>query len=166
MTSSSSDIRNTEPMTRVSRHDGSLLKPGGRGADSDIGVMPQCQKSPGYTAHKAWKTVTLNELLLFVNRGSRTVVVCSWACPALDVGAKGVSFKIEKQRETGKYSATRGQRRRAAQQHQSFPCIALHGCFREALRPPHPSPKADHRAAISSFLYFERDPPGPLGKHL
>jgi hypothetical protein len=39
--------------------------------------------------------------------------------------------------------------------------MALDGYSREALRPPHPSRKADRRAAISSFLYFERDPHGP-----
>jgi hypothetical protein len=39
----------------------------------------------------------------------------------------------------------------------SFPYIAWDGYSREALRPPHPPPKADHRATDSSFLYFERD---------
>jgi hypothetical protein len=73
----------------------------------------------------------------------------------------GVSFKMRKRRVTGNDSARRGQRRRAARLHQSFPCITLHGYSREALRPPHPSPKAEHRAATSSFLYFERDPHTP-----
>jgi hypothetical protein len=83
-------------------------------------------------------------------------------------GATGVSFKMRKRRETGKDSASGGQRRRAARLDQSFPCFALHGYSREALRPPvpppvgpHPSSKAEHRAATSSFLYFERDPRGP-----
>jgi hypothetical protein len=76
-------------------------------------------------------------------------------------GDMGVSFKMRKRRETGKDSASRGQRRRAARLHQSFPSFALHGCSREPLRPPHPSPKADHRAVTSSFLYFERDPHVP-----
>jgi hypothetical protein len=73
----------------------------------------------------------------------------------------GVSLKMRKRRETGKDSASRGQRRRAARPRQTFPCFALHGYSREPLRPPHPSPKADHLAATSSFLYFERDPHGP-----
>jgi hypothetical protein len=83
-------------------------------------------------------------------------------------GAMGVSFKMRKRRETGKDCASGGQRRRAAQLHQSFPCFTLHGCSREALRPPvlppvgpHPSPEADCGATTSSFLYFERDPHGP-----
>jgi hypothetical protein len=76
-------------------------------------------------------------------------------------GATGVSFKMRKRRKIGIDPARRGQRRRAARLHQSFPCFALHGYIREALRPPHPPPKADHRAATSSFLYFERDPHGP-----
>jgi hypothetical protein len=78
-------------------------------------------------------------------------------------GAMGVSFKMRKRSDTGKDSARRGQRRRAARLHLSFPCFTLHGYSQEALRPPHPSPKADHRAATSSFLYFERDPHGPAG---
>ncbi len=80
----------------------------------------------------------------------------------------GVSFKMRKRRETGKNSARRGQRRRAARLHQSFPFFVLHGYSRKALRPPvpppvgpHPSPKAGHRAGTSSFLYFERDPHAP-----
>jgi hypothetical protein len=76
-------------------------------------------------------------------------------------GATGISFKMRKRRETEKNSANGGQRRRAARLHQSLSYFAMHGYSREALRPPHPSPKADHRAAISSFLYFERDPHGP-----
>jgi hypothetical protein len=73
----------------------------------------------------------------------------------------GVSFKMRKRRETGKDSVSGRQRRRAARQHQSFPCLALCGYSREALRPPQQWPKVDHRAAISSFLYFERDPHDP-----
>jgi hypothetical protein len=78
-------------------------------------------------------------------------------------GATGVSFRMRKRRETGKDSARKGQRGRAARLHQSFPCFPSHGCSREPLRPPHLSPKADHGAAASSFLYFERDPHGPGG---
>jgi hypothetical protein len=51
----------------------------------------------------------------------------------MNIGAMGVSFKMRKRRETGKDSATRGQRKRAARVHQSFPCFALHGYSREAL---------------------------------
>jgi hypothetical protein len=80
---------------------------------------------------------------------------------AVNAPAVGVSFKMRKRRETGKGSASRGQRRRAARLLQSLPCFALHGYSREPLRPPHPSPKVDPRAADSSFLYFERDLHGP-----
>jgi hypothetical protein len=83
------------------------------------------------------------------------------ACPRMNTGAMGVSFKMRKRRETGNYYSIRRQRRRAARFQQSFPCMALDGYSPEALRPPHPSPKADNRAAISSFLYFERDTHGP-----
>ena len=34
----------------------------------------------------------------------------------------------------------------------------LRGHSREPLRPPHPWPKAEHRAVASSFFSFERDP--------
>jgi hypothetical protein len=70
---------------------------------------------------------------------------------------------MRKRRETGNDCAKRGQRRRAARFHQSFPCTDLDGYFPEALRPPHPSPKAGHEAAFPSFLYFERDLRGPSG---
>jgi hypothetical protein len=83
------------------------------------------------------------------------------AYPVIDIGARGVSFKMRKRRETGKDGTKRWQRRRAAQRHQSSPCFALHGYSREPVRPPHLLLIADHRATISSFLYFERAPRGP-----
>ncbi len=79
------------------------------------------------------------------------------------LGAARVSFKMRKRRETGNDYAKRGQRRRAARFHQSFPRMVLDGYSREALRPPQPAPKAGHQAAFPSFLYFERDPRGPSG---
>jgi hypothetical protein len=85
------------------------------------------------------------------------------ACPVINIGVMGVSFKMRKRRETGKDYAKRGQRRRAAWLHQSLLCFALHGSSRKPLRPPHPSPRAAHRAATSSFLYFETDPHDPSG---
>ncbi len=65
-------------MTRVSPHDGNLLKPSARGAVSVIGVMQQCQNGPGYTVHGVWKTGKLNELLLAVTRGPCTLHRPPW----------------------------------------------------------------------------------------
>jgi hypothetical protein len=42
------------------------------------------------------------------------------ASPSINLRATGVSLKMMKRRETGKDSASRGQRRRAARLHQSF----------------------------------------------
>ncbi len=54
------------------------------------------------------------------------------------MGVVGVSFKMRKRREIWNNYTKRWQRRRAARFHQSFPCMVLDGCSREALRPPHP----------------------------
>jgi hypothetical protein len=79
----------------------------------------------------------------------------------IGIRGRGGLFQNEETKRGQGRPGEEGQGRRAARFHQSFPCTDLDGYSQEALRPPHPPPKADDRATTSSFLYFERDPHDP-----
>ena len=86
----------------------------------------------------------------------------------MDVHAKvmGVSLKTENARGTEDDHADKGPARRTARFALSMTTSqVLRGSFPGALRPPtdvvgppHPWPKAEHRALASSFFCFEEPP--------
>jgi hypothetical protein len=106
--------------------------------------LPTSSRSHPLSCYEPVRKECLDDDLVWRPRSPLQLTLRPHPCLAVNIGVAGVSFKMRKRRETGKDSAKREQRRRAARLHQSYPSSAFRGYSREALRQPHMSPEADH----------------------